>query len=153
MNECSAYVGLGVHKSAIAVAVPGREEPVYRGEVKSRLDRWCIRTMRSRLDPMKRVARMVRSHRGLILNWSRVRGELSNGIVEDFNGKARVTTKKAFGYRTPPVAERRPACSTARRDAPERHRAGPRCARSRDAGQSAGSVAPSTTPSPSPGSA
>lgn len=30
MNECSAYVGLGVHKdtSAVAVALPGREEPV-----------------------------------------------------------------------------------------------------------------------------
>ena len=30
------------------------------------LDRWCTRTMRSRLDPMKQVARMVRSHRELI---------------------------------------------------------------------------------------
>ena len=37
---------------------------------------------------------MVRSHRGLILNWFRARGELSNAIVEGFNGKARVTTKK-----------------------------------------------------------
>ena len=64
------------------------------------LDRWCTRTMRSRLDPMKRVARMMRSHRELILNWFRARGALSNGIVEGFNGKARVTTKKAFGYRT-----------------------------------------------------
>ena len=64
------------------------------------LDRWCTRTMRSRLDPMKRVARMVRSHRGLILNWFRARGQLSNAIVEGFNGKARVTTKKAFGHRT-----------------------------------------------------
>ena len=63
-------------------------------------DRWCTRTMRSRLDPMKRVARMMRSHRELILNWFRARGALSNGIVEGFNGKARVTTKKAFGYRT-----------------------------------------------------
>ena len=37
MDECSAYVGLDVHKDTIAVAaaLPGREEPVYRGEVKS----------------------------------------------------------------------------------------------------------------------
>ena len=37
MNECSAYVGLDVHKDTIAVAValPGREEAVYRGEVKN----------------------------------------------------------------------------------------------------------------------
>ena len=35
MNESSAYVGLDVHKDTIAVAValPGREEPVYRGEI------------------------------------------------------------------------------------------------------------------------
>ena len=35
MNECSAYVGLDVHKDTIAVALPGREEPVYRGEIKN----------------------------------------------------------------------------------------------------------------------
>ncbi len=37
MNECSAYVGLDVHKDTIAVAVglPGRGEPVYRGEVEN----------------------------------------------------------------------------------------------------------------------
>ena len=37
MNEYSAYVGLDVHKDTIAVAValPGREEPEYRGEIKN----------------------------------------------------------------------------------------------------------------------
>ena len=37
MNECSAYVGLDVHKDTVgvAVALPGREEPVYRGEIKN----------------------------------------------------------------------------------------------------------------------
>lgn len=37
MNEYSAYVGLDIHKDAIAVAValPGREEPTYRGEIKN----------------------------------------------------------------------------------------------------------------------
>ena len=37
MTEFSAYVGLDVHKDTIAVAVamPGREEPVYRGEIKN----------------------------------------------------------------------------------------------------------------------
>ena len=37
MNEYSAYVGLDVHKDTIAVAValPGRDEPVYRGEMKN----------------------------------------------------------------------------------------------------------------------
>ena len=52
------------------------------------LDRWCTRTMRSRLDPMKKVARMLRSHRALVLNWFRAKGQFSSGIVEGFNGKA-----------------------------------------------------------------
>ena len=50
--------------------------------------------MRSRLDLMKKLARMMRSHRELILNWFHARGALSNGIVEGFNGKVRVTTTK-----------------------------------------------------------
>ena len=58
------------------------------------------RTMRSRLEPMKDVARMVRSHRDLILNWFRARGQFSSGVVEGFNGKARVITKRAYGFRT-----------------------------------------------------
>ena len=37
MSEFSANVGLDVHRDAIAVAVvlPGRQEPVYRGEIKN----------------------------------------------------------------------------------------------------------------------
>jgi transposase len=64
------------------------------------LDRWCGRVMRSRIEPMKKVARMLRSHRALILNWFRARGQLSVGAVEGLNGKARVITKRAYGFRT-----------------------------------------------------
>src|SRR3954469_12779573 len=46
------------------------------------LDEWTSRVMRSRLEPMKKVARTIRSHRGLILNWFRARGEGSSGAVE-----------------------------------------------------------------------
>ena len=37
MTEFSGYIGLDVHKDTIAVAValPGREDPVYRGEIKN----------------------------------------------------------------------------------------------------------------------
>jgi len=37
MMKCSVYVGLDVHKDTISVAValPGREQPVYRGEIKN----------------------------------------------------------------------------------------------------------------------
>ena len=62
----------------------GYVSPYWAGQF---LDRWCTRTMRSRLEPMKDVARMVRSHRDLILNWFRARGQFSSGVVEGFNGK------------------------------------------------------------------
>lgn len=64
------------------------------------LDQWCTRTMRSRIEPMKRVARMLRRHRPLILNWFRAKKEFSSGVVEGLNNKAKLTTKKAYGFRT-----------------------------------------------------
>jgi transposase len=64
------------------------------------LDRWTRQVMYSRLEPMKEVARMLRNHRGLILNWFRAKGEISNGIVEGLNGKAKVTIRKSYGFRT-----------------------------------------------------
>ncbi|MFC1708040.1 transposase, partial [Planctomycetota bacterium] len=64
------------------------------------LDRWCTRVMRSRLEPMKKVARMLRGHRELILNWFRAKGAVSAGSVEGLNGKAKVATKRAYGFRT-----------------------------------------------------
>ena len=64
------------------------------------LDRWCTRTLRSRLEPMQKVARMLRAHRPLLLNWFRAKGAWSSGAVEGFNNKARVTTRRAYGFRT-----------------------------------------------------
>lgn len=64
------------------------------------LDRWCTRTLRSRIEPMKKVARMLRTHRGLLLNWFRAKGTISSGAVEGFNNKAKLTTRKAYGFRT-----------------------------------------------------
>lgn len=64
------------------------------------LDEWCNRTMQSKLEPMKKVARMLRRHRPLILNWFRAKGQISVGAVEGFNNKVKLTTRKAFGYRT-----------------------------------------------------
>jgi transposase len=64
------------------------------------LDRWCSRAMRSRIEPMKKVAKTLRRHRGLILNWFRAKGMISAAAVEGFNNKAKLTTRKAFGFRT-----------------------------------------------------
>jgi transposase len=64
------------------------------------LDYWCRRAMRSRLEPMKKVARMLRSHEELILNWFRAKKEISSGAVEGLNNKIRVVTRRAYGFRT-----------------------------------------------------
>ena len=44
------------------------------------LDEWCASNVCALAwEPMKRVARMLRSHRNLILNWFRARGAISAG--------------------------------------------------------------------------
>ena len=64
------------------------------------LDEWCTRTMRSKIEPMKKVAKTLRRHRELILNWFRAEGAISAGIVEGLNNKAKLTMRKAYGFRT-----------------------------------------------------
>jgi len=76
--------------------------PYWAGQF---LDKWCTKTMRSKIDPMKKVARRLRKHRPLLLNWFRAKGQFSSGIVEGFNNKAKLTTRKAYGFRTYHAAE------------------------------------------------
>ncbi len=64
------------------------------------LEVWCCRAMRSRIEPMKKVARMLRSHQELLLNWFRAKGEISAGSVEGLNNKIRVVTRRSYGFRT-----------------------------------------------------
>jgi len=64
------------------------------------LDAWCDRALRSRLEPMQKVARMLRNHEELLLNWFRAKGELSSGAVEGLNNKIRVITRRSYGFRT-----------------------------------------------------
>jgi len=69
------------------------------------MDRWCTAALRSRIKPMKSVARMIRRHRELILNWFRAKGAISNGVVEGLNNKAKLTMRKSYGFRSPEVLE------------------------------------------------
>jgi transposase len=64
------------------------------------LDVWCERALRSRIEPMCQIARMLRTHEELILNWFRAKGEISNGPVEGLNNKIRVVTRRSYGFRT-----------------------------------------------------
>ena len=78
------------------------KSPVWAGKF---LDEWCMRVLRSNLDPMKKVARTLQEHRELILNWFKADGKLSSGTVEGFNNKAKLTLRKAYGFRSPETAQ------------------------------------------------
>jgi transposase len=56
--------------------------------------------MRSKFEPMKKMARTLRAHRPLLLNWFRAKGAVSAGTVEGFNNQAKLTLRKAYGFRT-----------------------------------------------------
>jgi transposase len=56
--------------------------------------------MRSRIEPMKKIARSLRSHQELILNYFRAQKMLSSGVVEGLNNKAKVAMRKPCGFRT-----------------------------------------------------
>ena len=72
----------------------------YAGWARRFLQEWCTRTMRSKIEPMKKVARMLRGHEELILNWFKARGTISAGVAEGLNNKVKLTTRKAYGFRT-----------------------------------------------------
>jgi len=63
------------------------------------LDEWCVRAMRSKIEPVKKFVKTLRNHRELLLNWFKSKG-LSSGAVEGFNNKVKLTTRKGYGFRT-----------------------------------------------------
>ncbi len=71
--------------------------PAWAGKF---LDDWITQALRGRLGPMKREARSLRKHRELLLNWFRAKGEISAGIVEGLNNKAKLAMRKSYGFRT-----------------------------------------------------
>ncbi len=72
--------------------------PAWAGKF---LDEWTGRVMRSRLEPMKKITRTIRTHQQLILNWFRARGLVSSGAVEGLNNKVKLVTRKSYGFRKP----------------------------------------------------
>ena len=71
--------------------------PYWAGEF---LDEWCRQVMRSRIEPMKKIACSLRGNRELILNYFRAQKMFSSGVVEGLNNKAKLTMRKAYGFRT-----------------------------------------------------
>lgn len=62
----------------------------------TKLDEWIQWAQRSRLEPFRKVARTIRKHAAGILAY--VRSRLNNGRTEALNGKARVITRRAYGF-------------------------------------------------------
>ncbi len=69
------------------------------------LDFWCQETMRSRIEPMKKIAKTLRAHRELILNYFKAKKQFSSGVVEGLNNKVKVTMRKSYGFRTFRITE------------------------------------------------
>ena len=62
------------------------------------LRKWMNSAVRSKLEPFKKFAKMLRSHLDGILPWTEIR--LSNGAVEGMNNKIKSISHRSFGFRT-----------------------------------------------------
>jgi transposase len=62
------------------------------------LRKWINSAMRSKLEPFKKFARMLRSHLAGILAWTKSR--VSNGAVEGMNNKIKSISHRSFGFRS-----------------------------------------------------
>lgn len=67
------------------------------------LKAWTARAMRSRLEPMKKVARMLRKHEDLLINYFRAKRQYNSGVVEGLNNKARKSLSHGYGHRSPEI--------------------------------------------------
>ncbi len=64
--------------------------------VRRMLAQWCTNVMRSKVEAMKGVARMIRRHIDGIVAW--VRSRQTNGFLEAINGLFQAAKRKARGY-------------------------------------------------------
>jgi len=63
------------------------------------LDGWIESVMASKIEPFKKVAKMLSRHEPLIMNWFKAKGTMSSGIVEALNNTAKMTIRKSYGFR------------------------------------------------------
>jgi transposase len=69
------------------------------------IDHWTSMVMRSRIDPLKKIANQIRSHKPLILNYFHTHKKLSSGVVEALNNNAKLTMRKSYGFKSFNVLE------------------------------------------------
>ncbi len=81
-----------------AILAPG----LLPGQVAALLSSFCSRASRSRLAPFVRLGRTIRKHRQGIL--AAVRLKVNNARHEALNNKARLLTRRAYGFHTAEAA-------------------------------------------------
>ena len=64
--------------------------------VSTMLAQWCTNVMRSKVEPMKEVAHMIRNHFDGIVAWTQTRQ--TNGFIEAVNGLFQAAKRKARGF-------------------------------------------------------
>lgn len=64
--------------------------------VRAMLRQWCTNVCRSKVEPMKAVARLIRRHLEGIIAWAQTRA--TNGFLEALNGLFQAAKRKARGY-------------------------------------------------------
>jgi transposase len=64
--------------------------------VTTMLKQWCTNVLRSKVAPMREVARMIRRHFDGIVAWTQTRQ--TNGFIEALNGLFQAAKRKARGY-------------------------------------------------------
>ena len=61
---------------------------------------WERGAMRSRLAPIKKFVKTLRSHEDLIMNWFMAKKVYSSGAVEGMNRKINLVTRRSYGFRS-----------------------------------------------------
>lgn len=64
--------------------------------LRASLNQWCTNVLRSKVEPMKEVARMIRNNFEGIVAWAQTRQ--TNGFIEAINGLFQASKRKARGY-------------------------------------------------------
>jgi transposase len=64
--------------------------------VRTLLRQWCTNVLRSKVEPMKDVAHLIRNHLEGIIAWAQTRQ--TNGFLEAINGLFQAAKRKARGY-------------------------------------------------------
>jgi transposase len=62
---------------------------------------WIERAQRTRIEPMRKLARTLERHAEPIFNWFEAKGAISAGAVEGMNLKVKLTTRRSYGFRQP----------------------------------------------------